>query len=206
MNARVRIIGLGVVFVALIFVLVAWLTGGSPLAILASFILAIPIAVWVAKGTGIMPVPPPAETLINMAGIICLLIIGWKTIDRFRDDWRNARNEAELEDAREREHTAVYTGPRGVQPTCRQAFETFDHIGRGGRTFYLRQGWATAPLHGPIKIVFPGGDREVIDYPGVPLELDIAPDGWYTIFPEPLDSERGVQINNCWGNPPEQLQ
>lgn len=84
-------------------------------------------------------------------------------------------------------------------------FETYEQLPKKGIRFYLYPGWKSFPTGGLIDIKTPDGTI-VRNYPGVEISENASPSllrsieqkGWYTFYPNPLGSERGVIIFNCW--------
>lgn len=84
-------------------------------------------------------------------------------------------------------------------------FETYEQIQKKGLRVYLYPGWKSFPTGGLIDIKTPDGTI-VRNYPGIEVTENAPPSllrsieqkGWYTFYPNPLGSERGVIIFNCW--------
>lgn len=73
---------------------------------------------------------------------------------------------------------------------------TYD-IPQSGLRIYLHPGWKDFPILGAITIINPKGDA-LEDGPGVINHFGYQQEGWYTIFPNPRESERKVQILDTW--------
>lgn len=96
---------------------------------------------------------------------------------------------------------------RQKTPAMQQSwsFETYEQIQKKGLKVYLYPGWKSFPTGGVINIKTPDGTI-IKNYPGVDVEENASPSelrsiqqkGWYTFYPNPIGSERGVIIFNCW--------
>lgn len=66
-----------------------------------------------------------------------------------------------------------------------------------GLRVYLHPGWKDFPKLGAIIIVTPNGTK-LKDKPGEINHFGYQPEGWYTIYRDPIKSERLVQILDTW--------
>jgi hypothetical protein len=120
--------------------------------------------------------------------------------------WYTGRAEAEKAEAAKADSVKVAQRRQNV-PALQQdwTFETYEQLSKKGLRVYLFPGWKSFPTGGPIDIKTPGGivtrqypGTDITDYASPTLLRSIEQKGWYTFFPNPPGSERGVIVFNCW--------
>ncbi len=86
-----------------------------------------------------------------------------------------------------------YVPPQSEQPSLK----TWEKIPPEGIKVCLHRGWRTFPIGGNLKIIDPDGG-EMYDKLGEKINFGFRSEGWYRVYPDPIGSERGVEILARW--------
>lgn len=140
----------------------------------------------------------PWKWLISILTLILIACGGWWGYQEYTTS----------NDKKEAQANSTKTAQRRQNVSALQqswTFETYDPIPKKGLRVYLYPGWKSFPLGGLIDIKTPDGaiirhrhGTDLTENTSPSLLRSIEQKGWYTFYPNPLGSERGVIIFNCW--------
>lgn len=70
----------------LLLIFVGWITGGSLVALVVGILLLMIAAVFGAQAAGIMSIPASAQSMLSLAGMLCVIIIVWAGFKAHKDN------------------------------------------------------------------------------------------------------------------------
>ena len=134
---------------------------------------------------------PTAQKIFGVIVVIVLLItatMGKRGCNKKAEE-KEAKAAAERASAPPTRHTVAAERP--------WTSRTFDDIPEHGLRLWLEQGSARYPKLGGVKTITSSG-VVYVDLPGVDNDGMNNPAGWFTFFPDPPGSRRGIEIYNRW--------
>ncbi len=185
--------GLVVLVSLLVLGFVAWLTGGSFPAFIATVLLLGFTGIWGAVVSGIMPMPFLARTIFGSAAVLCLVVVVGMSIGRWREKPEASTHGPGYEATRGRTPMVAEPSSIGKVPTLYE-FSDFPHD-----TIVVRvndYGSHSYPKGGCVRI-FPPGGGSFVDCPGINTTTTRGGPGVWKWYPVD-ENATGVEV---WDTP-----